>query len=190
MAYVLIQRLEQGSVPQWIVKLYARAPRSSKASTNRSRSKKDQQSLIHRPLDITYAEYEEFLPIFRLLGPQTPNDTHVQAILLSLMAAPPQHLHSPVSKQYQSIYEEADPASAIEAAFASATLLFSPCFPFYPEVSKPFPRSWSSIQGMHSRSTLRISTPSLLCALLPIAYHLSSCVGQLVRRPRGTCCSC
>lgn len=42
----------------------------------------------------------------------------------------------------------------------------------------------------HSRSTWRTSVPSLLSAPLPIAYHPSNFVEQLVLRPRGTCCSC
>ena len=39
------------------------------------------------------------------------------------------------SSIYRSIYDDWDPASAIEAAFASATLLTSPCLPFCPEDS-------------------------------------------------------
>jgi hypothetical protein len=46
-------------------------------------------------------------------------------------------LHLPVSAPQ--IYEDEPAAPAIEAAFASATFLFSPCLPFCPLISYPSP---------------------------------------------------
>ena len=89
------------------------------------------------------------------------------------------------------IYDDCVPASAIDAAFASATLLLSPCFPFYNHatVSKG-PTNVVTSHGRHLRSTWQISVPSPLFSQLPIASHPSSFVERLVLRPRGTCCSC
>lgn len=96
--------------------------------------------------------------------------------------------HHPI---YPTLYDAGEPAaSAIDTAFASATLFMSPCLPFCSMTVSPwFYRQSRRVGKWHSRSTWRISIPSLLSSRLPIACHLSSFVGRLVRRRRGICCS-
>lgn len=56
-------------------------------------------------------------------------DSYLQ-ICLYLCASRPYHQTSTRAKKISHVYDDCAPASAIEAAFASARLLFSPCFPF------------------------------------------------------------
>jgi hypothetical protein len=99
--------------------------------------------------------------------------------------------HSSSLNNMSYTYDDCAPASAIDAAFASATLLLSPCFPFYNSgpLVKVHPNAAHRLRA-HSRSTWRISVPSPLFSQLPIACHPSSFVERLLLRPRGTCCSC
>src|SRR5689334_18929200 len=90
------------------------------------------------------------------------------------------------------LYDDCVPASAIEAAFASATLFMSPCLPFCAGIMVSLVLLLSgnrpSYQA-HSHSTWRISTPSRPFVPLPVSCHPSSFVEQLARRRRGICCS-